>query len=147
MCSRRVPRWEPGRRLQYSMTFLGTSVAWVFRRSAFPFLSIEEELPPSPWLCLTDKSLACKLPSSSHLFCTRILYLLLHLQMAAGMITPRPQILFTTHHGQPHAQWILHLIPQCHKWLGFVLKSAFWRYNLHEGLKTNCPCLHSSRTT
>ena len=55
------------------------------------------------------------------------------------MTTPRPQILFTTHDGQPHAQWILHLTPQCHKWLGVVLRSAFWRYNLHKGRKQNCP--------
>lgn len=140
MCAaEEFPGWEPGAKASIFHDLPGHICCLGFRRSAFPFPSAEEELPPSPWLCLTDKSLACKLPSSSHLFCTRILYLLLHLQMAAGMITPRPQILFTTHDGQPHAQWILHLIPQCHKWLGFVLKSAFWRYNLHEGRKQSCP--------
>ena len=133
------PGWEPGAKASIFHDLPGHICCLGFRRSAFPFLSIEEELPPSPWLCLTDKSLACKLPSSSHLFCTRILHLLLHLQTAAGMTTPRPQILFTTHDGQPHAQWILHLIPQRHKWLGFVLKSAFWRYNLHKGRKQNSP--------
>ena len=140
MCAaEEFPGWEPGAKASIFHDLPGHICCLGFRRSAFPFLSIEEELPPSPWLCLTDKSLACKLPSSSHLFCTRILHLLLHLQTAAGMTTPRPQILFTTHDGQPHAQWILHLIPQRHKWLGFVLKSAFWRYNLHKGRKQNSP--------
>ena len=140
MCAaEEFPGWEPGAKASIFHDLPGHICCLGFRRSAFPFLSIEEELPPSPWLCLTDKSLACKLPSSSHLFCTRILHLLLHLQTAAGMTTPRPQILFTTHDGQPQAQWILHLIPQRHKWLGFVLKSAFWRYNLHKGRKQNSP--------
>ena len=139
MCAaEEFPGWEPGAKASIFHDLPGHICCLGFRRSAFPFLSIEE-IPPLPWLCLTDKSLACKLPSSSHLFCTWIVHLLLHLQTAAGMTTPRPQILFTTHDGQPHAQWILHLTPQCHKWLGFVLRSAFWRYNLHKGRKQNCP--------
>lgn len=95
---------NPELMLQYSMTLLGTSAAWVLGDLLFLFSKQRESFHHHP-VCASQISLSrLAYRPIVILFCTKILHCLLPpLQMAADMTTPRPQMLFTTCDGQPHA--------------------------------------------
>lgn len=106
---------------------------------------MDREPPPSRHVCLTEKSPALKMPSSSQYFC----FVPKYLPVSAAPPdrcrhghTQTPGSVYSCD-GHLRVAWSPHLLPQHHQLLGSVLNPDFWGYNLHtgKGSPINCTVL------